>query len=120
VYTPDGLESQLSAYVGQYLDTFVHVDAARSTVTLPKIVEWYAHDFAASGSPADSLRAVSALLPASSTCRAELEALLRKTRKPAVRFVAYNWACHNRLRRWWPGDGATAGAAGKAATGGRV
>ncbi|KAJ1634360.1 hypothetical protein T492DRAFT_974026 [Pavlovales sp. CCMP2436] len=76
------------------------VDAGRRLVTLPKVVEWYQADFTSSSHPAEAARAVAALLPADSPTRAAMEEVLGARPKPTVRFAAYSWACHARLREW--------------------
>jgi hypothetical protein len=81
------------------------VDAARRTVTLPKVVDWYSLDFsprAGPGSAPDVARAVGALLPAGCAVRAQLEACLgpRGGGRAAVRYAAFEWVCHPRLRLW--------------------
>ena len=78
------------------------VDAARRLITLPKMVEWYAHDFSPHSAPLEVAKAVAAMLPAKCEARAQMGALLAARPKPTVRFAPFTWACHPRLREWHP------------------
>lgn len=62
--------------------------------------DWYAHDFSASAAPLEVAKGVATLMPPSSDVRVAMEALLSARPKPTVRYAAYTWACHARLREW--------------------
>lgn len=80
------------------------MDLAKHTVTLPKIVDWYAGDFDQSGAPAAILSSIMALVPRASRLHADMSKVLQGDRKPIVKFAPYEWACHESLRQWRPDD----------------
>jgi len=47
VYTPDRVYDQLQAATQEYLQAHVKIDLIRRQVTLPKLLDWYKADFAA-------------------------------------------------------------------------
>jgi len=92
VFEPEQLEETLDVAAHDFLDSFVDYNMNRATVRLPKLLDWYAADFAPTGSKFGVVRA---LLPYLSERKSRAIERLLSQGKTKVKYNNFDWQFHD-------------------------